>query len=329
MEKTPVLASQSATIAKPSVAYHKKKKFSWDKMWSFLTLVPSLAAVLIFVYGFLGWTGYVSFTKWNSILPDYQLWGFKNYQILFQDYRFQSDLRNLLFFTVFFILACMVVGLFLAILVDQKIKGENIFRNIFLFPMALSFIVTGVVWQWLLNPKTGVNLIFEALGASHPPAWYTSTRIVPSFHVGQIQFGLPIAMIAVLIASVWQMSGFAMALYLSGLRAVPEEIKEAAHVDGANGWKTFWRIIFPQLRPVTVTVVIILVQSSMKTFDLVYAMTGPGNGYVTDLPSLDMFTTTFQANQYAQGSAIAIVMFVLMMIFVIPYLWNSLRKEGQ
>jgi glucose/mannose transport system permease protein len=325
--------SKSSTTAldganSPVISVPKKKKWNWDKSWSFITLVPSIVAVLIFVYGFLGWTGYISFTRWNSFLPDYRLWGFNNYKILFQDFRFQSDLRNLLFFTVLFIVFCMIIGLFLAVLVDQNVKGETIFRNIFLFPMALSFIVTGVVWQWLLNPDTGVNLIFKALGATHTPLWYTSNRIIPSFHVGQIQFGLPIALLSIIIASVWQMSGFAMALYLSGLRAVPEEIKEAAHVDGANAWKTFWRVILPQLNPITVTVVIMLVQSSLKTFDLVYAMTGPGNGYVTDLPSLDMFTTTFQANEFAQGSAIAIVMFVIMMIFVIPYLWRNLRKEA-
>jgi glucose/mannose transport system permease protein len=305
----------------------KKRKWSWDKTWAWITLLPSIVAVLIFVYGFIGWTGYISLTRWNSFVPDFRLWGLKNYQLLFQDFRFQSDLRNLLFFTALFIVLCMIIGLFLAILIDQKLKAESMFRNVFLFPMALSFIVTGVVWQWLMNPATGVNLIFKAFGATHLPLWYTSHNIVPSFHMGHIQFGLPIALVAVTIASVWQMSGFAMALYLSGLRAVPDEIKEAAHIDGANAWRTFWDVILPQLRPVTVTVVIILVQSSMKTFDLVYAMTGPGSGFVTDLPSLNMFTTTFQANKYAEGSAIAIIMFLLMMIFVIPYLWRSLRKE--
>ncbi len=304
-----------------------RKRANWDRVWPFITLAPSIVAVLIFVYGFIGWTGYVSLTRWNSFVPNLQLWGLKNYELLFKDFRFQSDMRNLLFFTVLFIVLCMVIGLILAVLIDQNIRGESLFRNIFLFPMALSYIVTGVAWQWLLNPQTGINLILKALGFANVPLWFTSTRIVPSLHWGQIQFGMPIALIALIIAAVWQMSGFAMALYLAGLRGIPEEIKEAAYVDGAGAWKTFWKVLLPQLNPITVTVVIILIQSSMKTFDLVYAMTGPGAMFVTDLPSLNMFTTAFQANKYAQGSAIAFIMFILMSVVVIPYLWANLRGE--
>jgi len=326
MRNSSTLAANTSYM--PSLPVKKRRiHWSWNKTWAIVTLIPSLIAVGIFVYGFLGWTGYVSVTNWNSFIPNSSFAGLANYKAIFGDFRFQSDLRNLLFLTIFFILLCMAIGLFLAVLIDSKIKAESLFRNIFLFPMALSFIVTGVVWQWLLNPQTGVNLIFKALGAKHLPLWYTSSKVVPSFHLGQIQFGLPVALLAVIIAAVWQLSGFAMALYLSGLRAVPDEIKEAARVDGANEWRTFWRVTFPQLRPITVTVVVILIQMSLKTFDLVYAMTGPGNGYVTDQPSLDMFTTTFQADKYAQGAAIAIIMFLLMMVFVIPYLVQSLRKE--
>jgi glucose/mannose transport system permease protein len=303
------------------------RRIHWHRMWPFITLAPSILAVLIFVYGFIGWTGYVSLTRWNSYIPDLKLWGLKNYELLFKDFRFQSDMRNLLFFTVLFIVLCLAIGLFLAVLIDQNIRGESLFRNIFLFPMALSYIVTGVAWQWLLNPQTGINLILKALGFTNVPLWFTSTRIVPSLHWGQIKFGLPIALIAVIIAAVWQMSGFAMALYLAGLRGIPEEIKEAAYVDGAGAWQTFWKVLLPQLNPITVTVVIVLIQSSMKTFDLIYAMTGPGAMFVTDLPSLNMFTTAFQANKYAQGSAIAMIMFLLMSAVVIPYLWANLRGE--
>jgi glucose/mannose transport system permease protein len=306
----------------------KKRKRSWDKMWAVFSVLPSLAAILIFVYGFIAWTGYVSFSKWNTFLPNYAWAGVTNYLALFKDFRFQSDIRNLVFFTLFFIFICLTVGLFLATLLDRKIKAESFFRNIFLFPMSLSFIVTGVVWMWLLNPDTGVNLILKSFGLHHLPNWFISTRIIPSdLKLGLINIGFPVALLSIVIASVWQMSGFAMALYLAGLRAIPEEMKEAASVDGAGLWKTFWHITLPQLNAVTVSVVIILIQISMKTFDLVYTMTGPGKGFITDMPSLYMFSTTFQANQYAKGSAIAIVMFIMMSLVTIPYLYKNMRSE--
>nr|WP_273367215.1 sugar ABC transporter permease [Alicyclobacillus herbarius] len=224
-----------------------RKLWTWERVYPILTLLPSIIAIAIFVYGFIVWTGVVSFTKWNTLVPDFAWNGFANYQAIFQDFRFQSDLRNLLFFTVLFVLVCMMIGLLLAVLVDQKIRLEGVFRSLFIFPMAIAFIVTGVVWQWLLNPSTGVNLILKALGLTHLPKWYVDVTIVPTIPWGHIKFGLPIALLAVILAAVWQMSGFAMALYLSGLRAIPEELKEAAAVDGAGAWTTFWRVIFPLL----------------------------------------------------------------------------------
>lgn len=307
----------------------KKRKMTRARAIPFLTVLPSIVAIGVFVYGFIGWSAFVSMTKWRTLKPDYSFAGLQNYAYLFQDYRFQSDLRNILMFTILFILACIVIGMILAIMVDQRIRAESFFRSAFIFPMSLSFIVTGVSWQWILNPSSGVNLILRALGVHHPPNWYIDTTIVPSFNVGQIQFGLPLALISVVIAAVWQMSGFAMALYLAGLRAIPEEIKEAARVDGATSTQTFFRVILPQLRPVTVTVVIILSYISMRIFDLVYAMTGPGALFVTDMPSMDMFTLTFQANQVAEGAAISIIMVLGIAVFVVPYLIASLRREVQ
>nr|WP_245629052.1 sugar ABC transporter permease [Alicyclobacillus shizuokensis] len=312
------------TITQPRRA---RKPWTWERVYPILTLLPSIIAIAVFVYGFIVWTGVVSFTKWNTLVPDLSWNGFANYRAIFQDFRFQSDLRNLLFFTVLFVLVSMIIGLFLAVLVDQKIRLEGLFRSLFIFPMAIAFIVTGVVWQWLLNPSTGVNLILKALGLTHLPKWYVDITIVPSIPWGHIKFGLPLALLAVIIAAVWQMSGFAMALYLSGLRSIPDDLKEAAAVDGANAWTTFWRVILPQLNAVTVTVVIMLIHISMKTFDLIYAMTGPGAAFVTDMPSMDMFQTTFQGNHYAQGAAISIIMLLLLAIFIVPYLTYSLRGE--
>ncbi len=296
-----------------------------DRVKAFLCLLPSIILIAIFVYGFIGWTGYVSLSNWNSLVPDFSFAGLKNYAYLFSDFRFQADLRNTLFFTLFFIIAVLGSGLVLAILLDQKIRAESLFRNIFFFPMALSFIVTGVVWQWILNPSTGVNLILKNFGIS--PKWYTSVTIIPGIEWGKIEFGIPVAIIAVVIAAMWQMTGFSVAMYLAGLRGIPEELREAARIDGASEFQIFLKIIFPLLMPITVSVIIIMAHISLKIFDLIYAMTGPGANFVTDVPGVYMFETTFRGNYYANGAAITIIMLLSVAIFIIPYLISS-RKGG-
>jgi glucose/mannose transport system permease protein len=298
-----------------------------EKVIPILMILPSVAAIAVFVYGFISWTGYVSFTDWNTLVKTSHFVGLDNYKFLFQDFRFQSDLRNTLAFTVLFIGLTMVCGLFLAKMVDSKIKGEAFFRNVFIFPMALSFIVTGVVWQWVLNPTTGVNLALKSLGVSDTPKWYTSTWIIPKFHLGLIEFGLPVAVIAVVMAAVWQMSGFAMAMYLAGLRSISEDLREAARIDGATERQIFRQVILPQLKPISMSLIIILAHISLKIFDLVYAMTGPGAMFVTDVPGVYMFETTFRGNHYAQGSGIAIIMLLLVSLLIVPYLISSFRKE--
>ncbi len=304
----------------------KRRRVSWDQFSAVATLAPSLLLLGVFVYGFIAWTGYVSFTNWNSFIPTFSFAGWQNYISVFNTFRFQSDLRNIVVFTVLFILGCLVVGMALALLIDQRIRAESLFRSIFIFPMAISFVVTGVIWSWILNPQTGVNLILKAFGVKTLPTWFLSTTIVPNITLGQIQIGIPLALFAVLLAAVWQMSGFAMAVYLAGLRAISEDIKEAARIDGSGGWRMFWSIILPQLRSTTTTIVIILTAASLKVFGLVYAMTGPGQEFVTDMPSLNMFQTTFQGDQFAQGAAIAIVILLLMAIFIVPYLISTLRQ---
>ncbi|MBP2019647.1 glucose/mannose transport system permease protein [Symbiobacterium terraclitae] len=298
-----------------------------ERFVPFLMVLPSIILIAIFVYGFIGWTGYVSVSNWNTFVPDFSFAGLKNYAYLFRDFRFQSDLRNTLFFSVLFIGSCLVIGLALAVLVDQKLRGAAFFRNVFLFPMALSFVVTGVVWQWILNPSTGVNLWLRALGVENPPLWYVSTQVVPKIALGRIQFGLPLAILAVVIAGVWQQSGFAMATYLAGLQSIPEEVREAASVDGATEWQKFRYVILPMLRPMTITIVIMLAHVSLKTFDLVYAMTGPGAGYVTDVPGVYMFETSFRGNHYANGAGIAMVMLILSAAVTVPYLLGRGRRD--
>lgn len=304
----------------------KKKGLSKDHWTAIAFLIPSIILILIFVYGFIGWTGYVSLSNYNSLVPDFSFAGLKNYIYLFNDFRFQADLRNTLFFTILFIGLVIVMGLGLAILIDQKLKGESIFRNIFLFPMALSFVVTGVVWQWLLNPSTGFNQFLSVFGIQ--PKWYTDTNILAGFEWGSIEFGLPVAIIAVVIAAVWQMTGFSLAMYLAGLRGIPDEMREAARMDGATEFQIYRKIILPMMLPITMSVVIIMAHISLKIFDLIYAMTGSGANFVTDVPGVYMFETTFRGNYYANGAAIAIIMLLLVAVFIVPYLWSSRKGDN-
>ncbi len=304
----------------------RKKKLSKDQLTAMAFLLPSIIFIIVFVYGFISWTGYISLSNYNTIVPDFSFAGLKNYLYLFNDFRFRADLRNTLFFTILFIAVVIVLGLVLSILLDQKIKGESLFRNIFLFPMALSFIVTGVVWQWLLHPSTGFNKFFNLFGIQ--PKWYTDTTILAGFKWGSIEFGLPVAIIAVVIAAVWQMTGFSLAMYLAGLRGIGDELREAARMDGATEFQVYMKVVLPLLLPITMSVVIIMAHISLKIFDLIYAMTGSGANFVTDVPGLYMFETTFRGNYYANGAAIAIIMLLLVAIFIVPYLWNSRKGEN-
>jgi glucose/mannose transport system permease protein len=282
-------------------------------------LFPSVAAIAVFVYGFVGWTGYVSFTRWNDVLPDYTWAGLRTYTDLFETFRFRIDILNTVKFTVVFLAGCVGAGFALAVLLDRAVKGESLFRTIFLAPLAISFIVTGVVWRWLLNPgsaqlgSVGINLLLDRvhLGVLKT-GWYTDPRI---------------GILAVALAAIWQMSGYTMALYLAGLRGIPDELREAARVDGAGEWQMYRRVLIPLLQPVTLSAVIILGHISLKIFDLVVAMTGPGPGFSSDVPAYFMFDTTFRGNHFAQGAAIAEILLVLVALLTVPYLVSSTRAE--
>lgn len=291
-----------------------------DKWTPILFVTPSIVAMGIFIYGFIGWTGLISFTKWNDVLPDYTRVGFENYRKLFTNMRFQIDLHNTLVFTVIFVTSCLLIGLLLAVLIDQRIKGEGIFRNLFLLPMALSFIVSGVIWHWLFNPGSiqmgniGVNQLFEKVGLNFLICgWYTDPNI-----------GIK----AVAIAAIWQFSGYTMALYLAGLKGIPLELREAAAIDGANQWKIFYHITLPFLRPITFGAIIILGHISLKIFDLIVAMTGSGPAFSSDVPAFFMYDTTFRGNHFAQGASIAIILLLLVSLLIIPYLITTFRKEA-
>ncbi|AEB12878.1 carbohydrate ABC transporter permease [Marinithermus hydrothermalis] len=281
-----------------------------------LLILPSAVLLLVFVYGFIAWTAWLSTTNFNDLfVRELKPVGLANYLRLFEHPRFQIDLKNTLTFSLIFIPGCLGLGLAGALLLNSGVRFEGVWRTVFLMPMALSFIVTGVVWRWMMNPSTGLNLLFERLGLGFlANGWYTDPAI-----------GIK----AVALAAVWQLSGYTMALYLAGLRAIPRELYEAAEVDGASGWEAFRRITLPLLTPVTLSAIIILGHISLKIFDLVVAIAGSngGPGFSSDVPAVFMFQTTFQANRFADGSAISIVLLILVSFLVIPYLRWSLRQE--
>jgi len=316
------VSARTKPIPIPQVARRGKRRVPGaDRVISLLLIAPSLLAIAVFVYGFIGFTAFASLTKWDNLAPDFTFVGLLNYSRLFDTVRFQIDLRNTVTFTAFFLVLCLSLGFMLAVLLDRRIRGEAIFRSIFLFPLALSFIVTGVVWRWLLNPgsaelgSTGINLLLDTVGLGFlKTGWYTDPKI-----------GIK----AVVVAATWQMSGYVMAMYLAGLRGIPEELREAALVDGASEFQVYRHIIVPLLHPITLGAMIILGHISLKIFDLVVAMTGPGPGFSSDVPAFFMFETTFRGNNFAQGAGIAVILLVMVAILIVPYLVYNLRTETQ
>ncbi len=315
-----------------------------DRIIAPLLLAPSVILLLIFVYGFIGTTVWISLSNWRTPRPNWTFADplFSVYDRLFHTPRFQTDLRNTIVFTILFLVLAVGVGLIFALLLDQKFPGSVLFRNIFLFPYALSFIVTGVAWRWIFNPETGINLLFENLGINWllsliglgpiHPAWLTNPNVagdlrtvIPGLDGIFTQLGVPLAMLPVVIAAAWQLSGFAMAMYLAGLGTISGDIREAAQLDGASSWQIYRQIIIPLLKPITVSTLIILGHVSLKIFDLIYAMSGSGPGFATDVPGIFVIEQTFRATRYDLGAAASIVMLLLVAIVIVPYLVRSMR----
>lgn len=287
-----------------------------ERLEGFILVAPSLIAILIFVYGFIAWSARVSVSAWKGLLPDYTFVGLDNYIALFNDPRFHIDIRNTVIFTVLFVGGCLTLGLLLAILLDQGLRLEGFFRSLFLFPMAISFIVTGVVWRWLMNPAqgsriSGLNLLFDSLGLDFLiNRWHTT----PTWGIA-----------AIAIPAIWQMSGYTMALYLAGIRSVPDSLREAARVDGATEVYIYRKIILPLLRPITLSAMIILGHISLKVFDLIIAIAG--KQVALDVPAIYMWTTTFDGNFFGRGASIGILLLLSVAVLVIPYLRYTLREE--
>jgi glucose/mannose transport system permease protein len=276
-----------------------------------LLLSPSVLLVLVCVYGYIMFTIYLSFTS-STLMPSYEWAGTASYQRLFAQENWRIALSNLWVFASLYIGVAVVLGLGFAILIDQHIRAEGAFRSIFLYPMALSFIVTGTAWKWLLDPGVGLEHTMHNIG------W-------ESFAFGWIKDS-DMAIYCVVIAAVWQTTGFVMALFLAGLRGVDAEQISAARVDGARTWQIYLHIIIPQLGPVFVSAFVILAHMAIKSYDLVIALTNGGPGRSTWLPSVFMYQYSFTRNEMSVGAASAVMMLAAIGLVVLPYLFSEMRK---
>lgn len=278
-----------------------------------IMLAPSFVAILIFVYGFIAWTGWVSLTK-SRLLPKYDIVGVIQYERLFNSVRWDTAFGNLFLFGALFIGISMILGLILAILLDQNIRAEGAIRTIYLYPMALSMIVTGTAWKWILNPGLGLEAMVQRWGFED----FTFDWLVNS----------DMAIYTVVLAAIWQSSGFVMALFLAGLRSVDGEIIKAAQIDGIPTWRIYSAIIIPSMAPIFLSAFIVLAHLAIKSFDLVIALTGGGPGFATDLPATYMFSMAFSRGDIGQAASSAMVMMGVVFAIVVPYLYSELRVKN-
>lgn len=278
-----------------------------------LVLSPSLVVIFVGVYLFVGWTGWISVSS-SKMLPKYDFVGLEQYARLWATPRWHTAVMNLFIFTALFLTITIALGLLIAILLDQKVRAEGFLRAIYLYPMALSFIVTGTAWKWILNPSLGVQKVVNDLGwDSFVFDWITK----PEF-----------AIYCVVIAAVWQSTGFAMAIFLAGLRSIDDSIIKAAQIEGAGLPRIYLSIIVPMLRPAFLSVIVLLSYISIKSFDLVLALTNGGPGSATEMPSTFMFSSTFRRNQMGVGAASAMMMLMAVAAIFIPYLYSELREKS-
>ncbi|GAB7527707.1 sugar ABC transporter permease [Pseudomonas sp. 3A(2025)] len=277
-----------------------------------LVLAPSMLIVLVGFYGYILWTLVLSFTR-STFLPSYQWAGLSQYARLMDNDRWWVASKNLLLFGGLFIAISLVVGVILAVLLDQRIRREGVIRTIYLYPMALSMIVTGTAWKWLLNPGLGLDKMLRDWG-------WEGFRMDWLVDPDRVVYCL-------VIAAVWQSSGFVMALFLAGLRSVDQSIIRAAQMDGASLPLIYWRVVLPSLRPVFFSAVMILAHIAIKSFDLVAAMTAGGPGYASDLPAMFMYAFTFSRGQMGMGSASAMLMLGAILAILVPYLYSELRTK--
>lgn len=281
-----------------------------------LLVSPSIVLIAVFVYGLIGWNVKVSLSDWRQAEKTSGWAGLAAYRDLNVDPAWDESVNHLLVFTGTFIVGALFFGLLLAFLLEKGVRGEGFFRAVYIFPLAISFIAAGVVWRWLMNPapghrSSGLNVAFDKLGVGF---------LANDWYLGE-KWG----MAAIAMPAIWALSGYVMALYLAGFRGVPEELREAARMDGASEWRVYRHVVFPYLRPVTLSALIILGHISVKVFDLIIAI--GGKQLITQTPAVYMWILIFDARDYAEGAAIATLLLIGVSILIIPYLVYTIRSE--
>ncbi len=278
-----------------------------------LVVAPGLLLGFAFIYGFMIWNGVLSVTA-SRMLPNYELVGLAQYAKLWEMDRWWVALKNLAIFGIGYVGGAMALGVFLAVLLDQKVRAEGFIRTVYLYPMALSFVVTGTAWKWLLNPSMGLEKLMHDWGwESFSFGWLVDSEM---------------AIYCVVIDGIWQSAGFAMALFLAGLRGIDDSIIKAAQIDGASLPRIYWRIVLPALRPVFFSTLMVLSHLAIKSFDLIMALTSGGPGYATDVPATFMYAMSFTRGQIGLGAASATMMLATVAALVVPYLYSELRGKS-
>ncbi|WP_188853894.1 carbohydrate ABC transporter permease [Aureimonas glaciei] len=271
-----------------------------------LSLIPSAILILVAYVGTMLWTVNISFTASRS-LPVADYVGFGNYVRLFGSARWQTSLEHMAIFGVLFIAGCLTLGFLLAVFLDQKIRGEDGWRTIFLYPYAMSFIVTGLIWQWMMNPALGIQKTMRDLGWESFTFDWTANR--------------DMAIYAVVIAALWQSSGLVMALMLAGLRGIDEEIWKAVKVDGIPVWRAYVSIILPMLAPMIGTAVVLLSISTVKVYDLVVALTNGGPGSASEVPAKFVMDYLFQRANIGLATSASVIMLLIVLAVLGPFFY--------
>ena len=280
-----------------------------------IALTPSLIATFVYVFLFCGWTIWLSLSN-STLLPEFSFVGFEHYVALWQNRRWTIAYTNLFLFGSLYVIGSLLIGLVLAILIDQRVRAEAVWRSMLLYPLAISFVVTGTVWRWIFNPTTGVEAFAHDLG------WL-------GFHFDWI-LDRTKAIYTIVITGTWHASGFAMVLLLAGLRSVDQDLIKAAQIDGASMARIYRKIVLPSIRPIIIAVIVILLQFAIKTFDLVAAQTGGGPGLSTNVPAIYVYDLMFQRGQIAQGAAAAVMILVALALVLAPYaVWSNRRTRRE
>ena len=292
-----------------------KNTFARDKLVIRLIFITCCILLAYFIYYFIVWNIFVSMTDWQGLIQTYNFVGLENYFRMVDDPIFWMSLNNNLVFMLVFIPSSIIIGLFLAILLDQKIRKEGVFRTIYLFPYALSFVVTAYLWQWMFIEDGVLNFLLDLFGLGFlKTSWISDPNI---------------ALFSVSFALVWQFSGYIMLIFLAAIRTVPQSHIMAAQIDGASGFKLYTRVIVPQIKTSTFTAFVILMIFSLKAFDFIWILTDEGGpGWATAILPITIFKVAFKSNQFAYSAAISTTLLLIIMLIIIPYIYITYRKRG-